>query len=421
MTNELRNQTYENHRIISSQKERQVEQFIDRTIEGAVSLSSRTMIRDAILDYHDGLISFNDLSIYTQNRYEDGFNALVNVSSVTRVVDGMVVAEVNESLDTTTLNSVEGVIETQHEVIFNNNELIYVRIISPIVNNEDIIGHDIVTFDMTPLFEALNEGDTLLTILGNEARTVLIHDAQIITDHQEYTLLLKDEEVLYVSDGLLSCEDTYLFITIPQDILEQDINTLTMRNLLRSGFLIVVSLAFVIGINVIFSTYRLKVSKEKRKFFQEKANKDALTGVYSRHYLEHRLNRVKTEIDHEMLPIAVVMSDVNGFKDFNDTYGHQAGDQALVDIADIFKTSIRDNDLIIRYGGDEFLLLFTQCNETLCEMVMKRINDKIDTMYKDKNISLAYGHVVLHDLNEVENSIEKADHLMYEHKRNLNK
>lgn len=122
-----------------------------------------------------------------------------------------------------------------------------------------------------------------------------------------------------------------------------------------------------------------------------------------------------------MVPIAAVMSDVNRFKDFNDTYGHQAGDQALVDIADIFKTSIRDNDLIVRYGGDEFLLVFTQCNETLCENIMARINDKIEARYKDKNISLAYGYVILHDPNEFENSIEKADQLMYEHKRSINK
>lgn len=420
LNDQLKDQTYENYLIISIQKERQVEQFIERSIEGSNSLSSRSFIRNAIQDYHDGIISFTELSNLTQPIYEDGFNALVNVSSATRVVDGIMVAEVNESLDTNILGSVEDVVTTQYDIIINDNGFIYVRVISPIVNNDHVIGHDSVTFDMSPLFEELNEGDKQLKIMDNESRSALINNAQIITNHQDYTLLVKNEEVIYVSEGLLFCNDTYLFVILSQNILEHDIDTLTMQNILRIGFLLLVGLTSIIGINVIFSTYRLKLSKIKRKYFQEKANVDTLTGVYTRHYLAHRLDRLKKEGNSDLMPVAVVMSDVNNFKKYNDTYGHQSGDQALIDLADIFKTLTRDNDLIVRYGGDEFLFLFPKTTETLCENIMIRINDKIKTMYKDKNISLAYGYVMLYDPNEVENAIREADRLMYENKRNLN-
>lgn len=420
LNNQLKIQTYENYKITAAQREMLVEQFIERSVEGANSLSSRTFIRNAIQNYHDEHITLTELSNLTQPIYEDGFNALINVASATRVVDGMMIAQVNESLDNTALNSVAGIMTTKYEMVITNHGLAHVKVISPIVNNDTIIGHDIVTFDMSRLMEELNDGEVLLSFLSAESRTMLYQDAQVITHDQAYLLLVKDEHVIYVSDALLQRDDIlYITVSISQNLLEQDINRLTRTSLLWSGFLVVTSLFIVVLINRKSTLNRLSILNDKRILFQEKANKDALTGLYSRHYLRHKLDQFKENFSHEMMPIAVVMSDINGFKKFNDTYGHQAGDQALIDIARIFKTMIRENDLLIRYGGDEFLLLFTQVNPSQCESIMQQINDAIVHEFKDNNISLAYGYVIVNDANKIEVSIDMADKKMYEYKRKI--
>ncbi|MBI9010258.1 MAG: GGDEF domain-containing protein [Tenericutes bacterium] len=415
MNQQLIDQTYENYQIISSQKEMSVEQFIQRSIEGSNSQSCRTMIRDAIQNYYDGIMSFNDLSIFTQSKYEDGFNALTNATSASRVVDGMIVAEVNESLASDVLSLVVNVNETQFDLLINDQGDVFARIISPIKNGELVIGHDVVTFDMTPLIKELNDDVTVVTIINNELRFSLLENAKIITQHEKYVLLLKDKRVIFISDIIFSSSDSSVSIETSQELLEDDINSLTMRSLLWSGFLVIISLGFVIMISIKGASNRLSDEKNRRMYFQDKANKDALTGLYSRHFLEY----AKSNLIYNMMPVSIVMSDVNGFKRFNDTYGHVAGDQALIDLATIFKNIIRDDDLAVRYGGDEFLFIFKYCDEALCESIMKRINNKIEEDFKEKNISLAYGYIIVDDPNLLDISIEKADKIMYQNKRKI--
>jgi diguanylate cyclase (GGDEF)-like protein len=419
LNQQLKHQTYENYRIISSQKESLLEQFIERSKEGANSLSSRTFIRNAIQDYHDGIIDFTELADLTEPIYKDGFSALVNASSASRVVDGMIVAEINETLDRDVIDRLTDIDDTRFEIITRDDLFLYVDVISPIVNDGQVIGHDVVSFCISPVIETLSEGDGLATIRDFEQRSTLFAQADIITEQEEYGLLIKDGKVFYVSDEILNGCAKYLCVEIAQNLLEEEINVLTRRTLLWSGFLILISLGFVVWINLQNASIRLQIAEEKRVFFQEKANKDALTGVYSRHYLDDRLDRFRREPDIEVMPLAVVMVDLNGFKTFNDTYGHQKGNEALRDVAKIIASSIREIDLVVRYGGDEFLLFFENCDEKLCEDIMMRINKKMENVYEDKDVSLAYGYVIVSDPEKIESSIDVADRLMYEHKRKL--
>lgn len=83
----------------------------------------------------------------------------------------------------------------------------------------------------------------------------------------------------------------------------------------------------------------------------DSAQTDTLTGVRSRYYLEQTLGG-QVEVD------GVALIDADLFKSVNDTYGHQAGDAALRTIASVISSCVRSSDILIRYGGDEFLLLF---------------------------------------------------------------
>ncbi len=90
---------------------------------------------------------------------------------------------------------------------------------------------------------------------------------------------------------------------------------------------------------------------------EELANTDPLTGVYNYRFFTNRLDK-EIELSKKFgRPISLIILDIDYFKDFNDTYGHPAGDLALKEVTKIFKKNIRDKDVLCRYGGEEFLIL----------------------------------------------------------------
>ena len=100
---------------------------------------------------------------------------------------------------------------------------------------------------------------------------------------------------------------------------------------------------------------------------------DALTGAYNRHYLNEWANRLKPN-DQE---IAVLMADCRSFKQINDTYGHLVGDQVLRAAADLLQESVRSVDLVVRYGGDEFLVVLKNAGLADAEKVAQRVQERV--------------------------------------------
>ena len=146
---------------------------------------------------------------------------------------------------------------------------------------------------------------------------------------------------------------------------------------------------------------------ESRKLFQ-----DPLTATYSRRYFE-------TYLTHMAGMECVELIDVNQFKQVNDTYGHPAGDVVLRDIAAAIQSCIRSSDILVRYGGDEFLLLFPKMSENDMAEKNKRIKeavaDIVFTEYPTLHLSVSIGGVCgVHPIME---AIRQADKRMYENKR----
>lgn len=90
---------------------------------------------------------------------------------------------------------------------------------------------------------------------------------------------------------------------------------------------------------------------------QEQAIRDSLTGCFNRRYLDETLERELSRSRREGYPLSLVILDLDHFKQINDTYGHQAGDQALVVLAETLRAGIRHEDVLCRYGGEEFIIL----------------------------------------------------------------
>jgi diguanylate cyclase (GGDEF)-like protein len=98
-----------------------------------------------------------------------------------------------------------------------------------------------------------------------------------------------------------------------------------------------------------------------REKLREQAMRDNLTGLYNRHYVEEWFDLELRRAQRHGRPIAAIMLDVDHFKRFNDSFGHEAGDLVLREVAGALRRSTRGSDVASRYGGEEFLVLLPEC------------------------------------------------------------
>ena len=140
---------------------------------------------------------------------------------------------------------------------------------------------------------------------------------------------------------------------------------------------------------------------------------DALTGIYNRRYYEERIR-------NSNMSAGVAMIDLDDFKIYNDTFGHDAGDLALTTVVGIIKDNIRRTDMLIRMGGDEFLLVMPDIAEQAFTDKLNQIQEKIHVTkvpgYSQIRISVSIGGVLSNRGSTVENAIRTADQFMYQAK-----
>jgi diguanylate cyclase (GGDEF)-like protein len=102
-----------------------------------------------------------------------------------------------------------------------------------------------------------------------------------------------------------------------------------------------------------------------RTKLENQSIRDSLTGLFNRHFMQISLERELSRAMRRNQMLAVYMLDLDHFKRFNDTYGHAAGDSVLQAIAEIFRTSIRTEDIACRYGGEEFTIMLPDVTPTV--------------------------------------------------------
>jgi diguanylate cyclase (GGDEF)-like protein/PAS domain S-box-containing protein len=107
---------------------------------------------------------------------------------------------------------------------------------------------------------------------------------------------------------------------------------------------------------------------KRKDYYREQSVRDHLTGLFNRRYMEETLKRELLRASRKNLSVGVLMLDVDNFKQFNDTYGHAAGDVILHDLSSLFLKNIREEDIACRYGGDEFIIVLPDASrETTLE------------------------------------------------------
>ncbi len=164
---------------------------------------------------------------------------------------------------------------------------------------------------------------------------------------------------------------------------------------------------------------RMKMTQEKKILAEKEAKTDILTGLYNRRAYYEICHKEFQRLLRHHRSLSIIMFDIDHFKEINDTYGHDVGDNVLKSVANIVKGVIREYDYAFRMGGDEFLVLLPETNEKqalfLAERIRKRVAnkkfiEKDDTFY----ITASFG---ISEYNNIERSIEtivkRADKALY--------
>lgn len=138
-----------------------------------------------------------------------------------------------------------------------------------------------------------------------------------------------------------------------------------------------------------------RLHEENEKLLVETV-KDFMTGLYNRKgIVENFQARLKSSI-RSSIPFAIVLADIDNFKKINDIYGHNVGDKVICDISNVFKKEIRENDLVGRWGGEEFVIALEFSKQEDITNLLERIRQIIDEKIyvKETNITVSFGYTI---------------------------
>ncbi|MFB6285121.1 MAG: GAF domain-containing protein [Candidatus Bipolaricaulia bacterium] len=155
-----------------------------------------------------------------------------------------------------------------------------------------------------------------------------------------------------------------------------------------------------------------------REQLRELATRDALTGAYNRHYLNEFLQHERERSERYAHPLSLVMVDINGFYEVNDRYGHAEGDRVLRELAQLLIHNVRLPDRVVRYGGDEFVIVMPETQEDDAREAMARIEQLVDAWdpgLEEVTIGFSFGIAswTPDSLKQPEEILNEADAFMY--------
>lgn len=175
-----------------------------------------------------------------------------------------------------------------------------------------------------------------------------------------------------------------------------------------------------IGLSVFLANAFIKIVELKIAELEQKASTDPLTGTYNRLYLADRLKEEISQIKRYKKSGAIALLDLDNFKQINDQHGHDIGDKILVELVNIAKYRLRETDMMFRFGGEEFLILFTNTNSKQAYKVVEDLKTEIanQLVLDGKPVTFSAGITDLSSEETVEETIKRADNLLFDAKNN---
>jgi diguanylate cyclase (GGDEF)-like protein len=200
---------------------------------------------------------------------------------------------------------------------------------------------------------------------------------------------------------------------------------ITVSRPLVIGLFVMIALLNTYLVTKRFEVRRLREqlisSTLQNRVTEEQSFTDPLTELYNRRALDQIAGQFINQARRRCTPLTFLMADADQFKQINTRFGHLTGDFVLAEIAGILKASIRGSDALVRYGGDEFLILLADTTVTGAQKVVERINGKLNDWNDAGNleglrVSVSIGIVDWHEGDTLDEMLDGADRRMYEQK-----
>ncbi|MFW5962369.1 MAG: GGDEF domain-containing protein [bacterium] len=207
----------------------------------------------------------------------------------------------------------------------------------------------------------------------------------------------------------------YLNFFLPYIIFQTSFSLITI-SVIQTG---IITASFFLLCISIYKMNQLHQEKEENMKFL--SFHDYLTGVYNRHYFENEINRLKQS---RLYPISLIFVDIDNLKKINDLYGHTCGDKIIKQVAKILLNATRQEDIISRIGGDEFVILLPKTDSLISKQICNRIHNMCQK-YSNKvqhTVSVSVGTATTFNKElKLTELMKKADHNMYYNKHNKKK
>lgn len=201
------------------------------------------------------------------------------------------------------------------------------------------------------------------------------------------------------------------FLTNLSDVLDEICDFPLIISYLTDDFPKITALIFVIlGIKEWMHSNKTMISK-----LEELATYDGLTGIFNRQSIDAKLNYAISKVRRYPSSLSIILFDIDHFKKINDTFGHAVGDSILKELSNVTANSLRELDLLGRYGGEEFLIILQETSiegaQTVAVKVCEAIaNNAFDTV---QQVTVSLGVAELRDNETAEHFVQRADMALY--------
>ncbi len=190
----------------------------------------------------------------------------------------------------------------------------------------------------------------------------------------------------------------------------------------RNSIILIFLLIFTLVI-VFLSRYRMHSKLHKKldglnKKLLDLTETDPVTELYNRRFLVEKIEYLKCQFERSKISFSVLMGDIDNFKEVNDTHGHNLGDNALVQLAETIKETVRKQDFVGRWGGDEFMLLLPETDDEGAQTIAYKIENTISqTIFGDHHhnfaMGISFGFAEYNEAQTADEIIKKADVSLY--------
>ncbi len=203
------------------------------------------------------------------------------------------------------------------------------------------------------------------------------------------------------------------------------VNEPTFWRLVRASHEFSTNLLLLLAQRMRTNNFSLAESARLQRQFEKDAMTDGLTGLYNRRWLDDRLPRLVERTRRDGMSLCVFMVDVDFFKNYNDTYGHAAGDIALAAVARGIAQNLRPLDIAVRYGGEEFSVILPGTPLEGAGIAAGRLVSSIEKMPIDGNegqklprVTISVGVSSFHPDDDASSMLRRADEALYRAKQN---